>query len=149
MPTSLFITFSLFINLAKICQSPRLFRPPLLFKTREYKGTIKRYNLKIMKTSTGDKQAAFIFFIFVFFNISDTLQKMKFSIKDFFSKCDQIQRKLRIWSHLLKKSVIENFIFMKTNCSNHLKKNSMYIYCIIISFLGVQASLQLFSTSTV
>ena len=34
---------------------------------------------------------------------------MKFSIKDFFSKCDQIRRKLRIWSHLLKKSL--NFIF--------------------------------------
>ena len=40
-----------------------------------------------------------------------TSQKMKFSIKDFFSKCDQIPRKLRIWSHLLKKSLIENFIF--------------------------------------
>ena len=36
---------------------------------------------------------------------------MKFSIKDFFSKCDQIRRKLRIWSHLLKKSLMENFIF--------------------------------------
>ena len=34
------------------------------------------------------------------------------SIKDFFSKCDQIHRKLRIWSHLLKKSVMENFIFL-------------------------------------
>ena len=31
--------------------------------------------------------------------------KMKFSIKDFFSKCDQICRKLQIWSHLLKKSL--------------------------------------------
>ena len=40
-----------------------------------------------------------------------TVQKMKFSIKDFFSKCDQIHKKLRIWSHLLKKSLIENFIF--------------------------------------
>ena len=40
-----------------------------------------------------------------------TLHKMKFSIKDFFSICDQIQRKLRIWSHLLKKSLMENFIF--------------------------------------
>ena len=38
-------------------------------------------------------------------------KKMKFSIKDFFTKCDQIRRKLRIWSHLLKKSLIENFIF--------------------------------------
>ena len=42
---------------------------------------------------------------------SDTAQKMKFSIKYFFSKCDQIRRKLRIWSHLLKKSQMENFIF--------------------------------------
>ena len=36
---------------------------------------------------------------------------MKFSIKDFFSKFDQIHRKLRIWLHLLKKSLMENFIF--------------------------------------
>ena len=40
-----------------------------------------------------------------------TTQKITFSIKDFFSKCDQIRRKLRIWSHLLKKFLIENFIF--------------------------------------
>ena len=39
-----------------------------------------------------------------------TAQKMKFSIKDLFSECDQIRRKLRFWSHLLKKSLIENFI---------------------------------------
>ena len=38
-------------------------------------------------------------------------QKMKFSIKDFFSKCDQIHGKLRIWLHLLNKSLMENFIF--------------------------------------
>ena len=36
---------------------------------------------------------------------------MKFSIKDFLSKCDQIRRFLQIWSHLLKKSSMENFIF--------------------------------------
>ena len=42
-------------------------------------------------------------------------QKMKFSIKDFFSKCDQIRSFLRIWSHLLKKSLIENFIFCAVN----------------------------------
>ena len=41
----------------------------------------------------------------------NTAQKMTFSIKDFFSKCDQIRRNLRIWSHLLKKSFMENFIF--------------------------------------
>ena len=40
-----------------------------------------------------------------------TAQKMKFSMKDFFSKCEQIRRKLRIRSHLLKKSLMKNFIF--------------------------------------
>ena len=34
---------------------------------------------------------------------------MKFHIKDFFHKFDKIRRKLRIWSHLLKKSLMENF----------------------------------------
>ena len=37
---------------------------------------------------------------------------MKFSIKDFFLKYDQIRSFLRIWSHLLKKSLMENFIFL-------------------------------------
>ena len=36
---------------------------------------------------------------------------MKFSIKDFFSKYDLIRSFLRIWSHLLKKFLMENFIF--------------------------------------
>ena len=36
---------------------------------------------------------------------------MKFPIKDFSSKCDQIRRKQQIWPHLLKKFVMENFIF--------------------------------------
>ena len=40
-----------------------------------------------------------------------TAKKMKFSIMDFFSKCDQISSLLRIWSHLLKKYLMENFIF--------------------------------------
>ena len=43
--------------------------------------------------------------------VVNTAQKMKFFMKDFFSKCDQIRRKLRIWSHLLKKSLMENLIF--------------------------------------
>ena len=38
---------------------------------------------------------------------------MKFSIKDFFSKFDQIRSFSRIWSHLLKKLLMENFIFMQ------------------------------------
>ena len=35
---------------------------------------------------------------------------MKFSITDFFIKRDENNRKLRIWYHLLKKSVMKNFI---------------------------------------
>ena len=38
---------------------------------------------------------------------------MKFSIKDFFSKCDQICKKLRIWSELLDKSLMENLFFVQ------------------------------------
>ena len=34
----------------------------------------------------------------------NTEQNVKFSIKDFFSKYNQIHRKQWIWSHLLKKS---------------------------------------------
>ena len=36
---------------------------------------------------------------------------MKYSINDFFRKCDQIRMKLRMWSYLPKKSLMENFIF--------------------------------------
>ena len=53
-----------------------------------------------------------------------------FSIKDFFSKCDQIRRKLRIWSQLLKKSLMkkkslmENSIFCAVSlyCLKRIKK---------------------------
>ena len=38
--------------------------------------------------------------------------QIQFSITDFFCKCDQIRSFLRIWFHLLKKSVMENFIFL-------------------------------------
>ena len=41
----------------------------------------------------------------------NTAQKIKFSINGFFSKCDQINSFLRIWSNLLKNSLMENFIF--------------------------------------
>ena len=37
--------------------------------------------------------------------------KIRFFIKDVFSKCDQIPRKQQTWSHLMNKSLMENFIF--------------------------------------
>ena len=52
---------------------------------------------------------------------------MKFSIKDFFSKCDQIYRKLRIWSRLLKKSLIEHFIIFTV--SPVFLVNSKAMFC--------------------
>ena len=47
---------------------------------------------------------------FQFVSQTYTAQKLKFSIKDFFSKYDQIRSLLRIWSYLLKKSLMEDFI---------------------------------------
>ena len=44
-----------------------------------------------------------------------TAQKIKFSIKDFLSKCDQ----LRIWSHLLTKLLMENFTFCAVVIYSH------------------------------
>ena len=47
---------------------------------------------------------------------------MKFFIKDFFSKCDRIRSFLRIWLHLLKKSVMENFIFCAMSHQNTINE---------------------------
>ena len=52
-----------------------------------------------------------------------TAQIMKFSIKDFFSKCEQIRSFLRICSHLLKKSLMENFIFCAVTQNNEQQKS--------------------------
>ena len=62
--------------------------------------TQKLKNLDICKTIEGRVD-----------RLIRTAQKMKFSINNFSSKCDQIRRKLQIWSHLLTKSLVENFIF--------------------------------------
>ena len=54
---------------------------------------------------------------------------MKFSIKDFHSKCDQIRRKLWIWSHLLKKALMENFIFL---CSDTLTLSQISNFDVVV-----------------
>ena len=61
------------------------------------------------------------------FRICPTAQKMKLSIKDFFSKCDQI----RSWSHLLKKCVMEKFIF----CAVPITMNSKHFCSEDLKFL--------------
>ena len=45
-------------------------------------------------------------------SLTDTVQKVKFSFMNLFSKCDQIRRFLLFWSHLLKKYLTENFSFL-------------------------------------
>ena len=47
---------------------------------------------------------------------------MMFSIKDFYSKWDQFRRKLQIWSHSLRKSFMENFIFLCSDTSAWLQQ---------------------------
>ena len=44
----------------------------------------------------------------------NTAQKIKLSVKDFFSKYEQIHQ---IYSHLLKKSLMEGFIFLWSEIS--------------------------------
>ena len=39
-----------------------------------------------------------------------TAQKLKFSVKGFFSNCEQIHKKLQICSHLLNKSLKKTFL---------------------------------------
>ena len=56
-----------------------------------------------------------------------TAQKMKFHY--FFSKCDQIRRKPQIWSHLLKKYLMENFIF----CAVLTVSSMSFLLCTISS----------------
>ena len=43
---------------------------------------------------------------------TNTEQKIDFSNKDFFSKCNQILSFLQIWSHLLKKFLMEVSVFV-------------------------------------
>ena len=69
-----------------------------LKKSTEFNSKLKKFKFRIIQVSVLEF-------------VANTAQKMKFSIKNFFSKCDEIRKKLRIWSHLLKKSLMENFIF--------------------------------------
>ena len=54
-------------------------------------------------------------------------KKIKFSIQDFVSKCDQIRRNLRVWSHLLKKSLMENSIF----CAVEQYQSQSYVFTLM------------------
>ena len=51
---------------------------------------------------------------------------MKLSIQDFFIKIVQIRSFKQIWSHLLKKSLMEKFIFCAKTFSHQLKVLFLY-----------------------
>ena len=53
------------------------------------------------------------------FTSRTTAQKMKLCIKDFSSKCDQICRKLRIWSHALTEKILNGKLHFL--CSEYFK----------------------------
>ena len=70
--------------------------------------------------------------LYLMFMMCSTAQKMKFSAKDFFSKREQIHRKLKIDSHLLKKPLIENFIFIVHCRLFKVKSHSRYLLVSIL-----------------
>ena len=65
------------------------------------------------KLITSKLKVSIIYLIKETRDLFHTTQNIKFSMKVSFSKCDQIRRKLGIWSYLLKKSLMENFIFVQ------------------------------------
>ena len=56
-----------------------------------------------------------------------TAQKMEFPIKDFFSICDRVRRKLRNWSHLLKICLMENFFLRSVEDSDIREVNVVLV----------------------
>ena len=73
-------------------------------------------------------------------------KKMKFSIKDFFSKCDQIRGIFRIWSHLLKKSLMENLNFLCSVKVNFFKIQSEVMLIGWSNFVSQQRDNQWYSS---
>ena len=64
--------------------------------------------------------------------VSPTTQKLKFSSEDFFSKCDQIRRKLRIWFTFTEEILNGKLYFLRSNllsCGFFL-----YIYVVFTDF---------------
>ena len=70
-------------------------------------------------------------------SLKNTAQNMKFSNKDFFSKCYQwIRSFLRIWSHLLKKSLMENFIFCAVSRNHTIPTELACSHLLSIIYVG-------------
>ena len=77
------------------------------------KTLLKMNSFSVLRLFSKFELAYIINFKFSEPALTSTAQKLKFSIKDFFSKYDQICHFLRIWSHLVKKSLVENFFLVQ------------------------------------
>ena len=80
------------------------------------------------------------------------MQNTKYSVKNVFSKCEQIRSFLRICSHLLKNSLTENFIFLCSACSIHdqevfrkLRKLALDLKCNLKTSSFFSTILQIFN----
>ena len=73
---------------------------------------------------------------------------MKFSIKDFSSKCDQILRNLPIWSHFLEKSLMENLCIvnlcyvMHQNTFRTLTYSELYLFRYTEAFSSILSTIK-------
>ena len=64
-------------------------------------------------------------------------QKIKFFIKDLFRKYNQIRRKVRVWSHSLMNSLMQNFIFcwaILTKFTDETILENLTIFCLFRFF---------------
>ena len=77
------------------------------------------------------------FSFFTEHHLTCTVQKMKFSIRNFFFKCDQIRSFLMIWSHSLKKSLMENFIFCALSNKDAVKNLWWSVFVKIVKPLTI------------
>ena len=74
----------------------------------------------------------------------ETLHKKLSFNKDFFDKCDQFPSSLWIWSHLLKKSIMENLIFCAVKLSKRLTIQSNITVCIKGTLMQIRKSPSMF-----
>ena len=63
-----------------------------------------------------------------------THTKMKFFVQDLFITDDQIRRKFQVWSHLLKKPLMKNFISCAVPCIPWVEKADVKITLVLNFF---------------
>ena len=109
---------------------------------KEINNKIKRYIVFLpLYSSTGlfttkNQETLFNFLGNILLERLETHHKLiKFSIKDFFSKCDQIRKKFPIWSHLLEKPYLKHHFFEQWKICGQLLENLLLFPMRINPFL--------------